>query len=201
MIITDRSQFNARYWASRDPRVLALQQLNTADGFPNTGARLAAAHPLAQSGLILAAGIDIDGLDPFLYMRDLASLGFVWYSALFQQELPTSQILDYQDASKAWPNSVKISLDDGDYPPFSQPEPPPVNLSPVANVPGVNGQYPINASVFFKDGQPQYHEGSIAIAPANGETVYAHFGSSGIVSGIWMWETAQARAARIAAGG
>ncbi len=195
-IITDQQTFDALFVASRDPRLAALQDLKTADGRPDVAARTTGAVKLAQAGLIINEGIDINGMDPFFFMRWLASMGFVWYQALFQAA-PAS-LLDYQDASKAWPSSIKISLDDGDYPAFAQPAPPQPDQSPVGTLSGVAGTYGINAQVFYKNGSPQYSEGQTAIA-SDGETVYAHYGPSGLWWG-WAWETAAAKAARIAAG-
>jgi len=201
-IVTDQSTFNALFWASRDPRLAALQNLKTPAGLPDIGARMAQAQTLASAGLVVIAGIDIDGDDPFFYMRDLASLGFVWQEALFQQPLPTDSILEYQDASKAYPKSVKISLNDADYPALVPPTPPPVEQSPIGAASGLPGEYGINAQNFYTNGVANYREGqaSTPFTAPDGEVLYAHWGPSTLFWG-WAWYTEAALAATKQAGG
>ncbi len=188
-IVTDQATFDALFNASRDPRLAALQELKTPEGFPDIGARTAAAQALHEVGLIVNEGVDISGMDPFLFMRWLASLQFVWFQAMFQQYAPS--LLDYQNAAKAWPGSIKISLDDGDYKPFTTPAPPIDHSSPIGPLALADPETYNVTNAFWKNGSPAYKEGqaSTPFLSPKGATLYARYISSGLFN-FWAWRTA-----------
>ncbi len=117
----------------------------------------------------------------------------IWHEAMFQQQ-PAS-LLDYLNASKAWPGSIKISLDSADYPPFNAPPAPIDHTSPIGAASNVQGVY-TTAPAFYQNGSPLYKEGQAStpyVAP-DGQTLYAHYGSSGLFN-FWWWWTAAAKQA------
>lgn len=197
-IVTNQTTFDALFAASRDPRLAALQNPKTPEGLPDVGGTYRQAVALHDLGLSINEGVDIYGMSPYLFMRWLLSNGYVWHEAMFQQQ-PVN-LYDYRDATKAWPASIKISLDDADYPPLVQPVSPVDRTSPIGVTMG-DGRYGVTNS-FWRNGSPAFKEGAAStpyVTPDN-QTLYAHFGSSTFVNMPW-WETATAKAARIAAGG
>lgn len=155
------------YWASKNPQVASLQSLKTAEGLPNIGARESLASQLESQGLIIDRQIDIWGWDPVLVMGERASHGFLWGPNATQPNAPS--LLDYLDLSKRWPNSIKYSLDAGDYPPFAPAVITPISTSPVGTYNG--GVYSVNLSVAQVHGVLLYRDGQ-AYTDNNGTYIF-----------------------------
>lgn len=125
---------NEIYWASRDPRIQALQKLNnvSSDG---THPRFDQAVVLAQQGLVINAVIDAWGTDAGQIMALWEFYGYTWVPSILQpgvQEAPgfNQPGLTPYDPNNPPAGSIKVSTDAADYPPFAEPEPPgPVDLT------------------------------------------------------------------------
>jgi hypothetical protein len=147
-MITSQDYFN-----SKDPRIVALQSL------PDMAAKISEAATLDANGtgLIIDWAIDIWGWDPVLVMGARKAYGYTWCPAGFQ---PNPPLADLADPSKAWPRSIKVSVDLADYPPFAPPPPAlPVNTSPIGTLNG--DAYSVNIPAaqihgqwLYRDGQP-----------------------------------------------
>lgn len=152
------------YWASKDPRVVALQQLKVADGDPDLDARITGATALdaGGTGLIIDWPIDIWGWSPTLVMGARAAYGYVWAPSGFQPNPPLPQLAD---ASLAYPRSIKVSINAADYPAFAPPiAAPPLSTSPIGPLNGT--LYGVNIAAaqlhgtwLFADGQ-QFQQGA-----------------------------------------
>lgn len=155
---------NAIYWASRDPRIQALQQLNNINDGDGKAARYDAAIALAQEGLIIDAQIDGWGIDAAQEMSLRAFYGYTWYPSIIQpppsvpgHSLPGETPYDPNNPPAG---SVKVSTDAADYPPFAPPTPPaPVDLT----VEFVGGAFYPGSNVYYGIGNSQ--------AVNNGETI------------------------------
>ncbi len=142
---------NDIYWASKDPRIVALRTL------PDIGSRDTAAYELDKLGLIIDRQIDVWGWDPHLVMGYRLFYGDVWVPNAYQPNaLNTS---DYFDINKIWQRAIRVSIDATDYKPFNPPTPdPPPSTSTIGVLNG--GQYTVNRDVaqingqfIFKNGQ------------------------------------------------
>lgn len=145
--------------------------------------RIAAAAALESQGLVVDKPIDVWGWDAGLVMAYRMSLG-----------LKTAP-----GATQAMPGTIKVSVDAADYPPFHPAAPPAPVTSPVGAQSPTPGVYTWTPAAFDGHGNPLFVENETLRAP-NGELVSWHgysvapFGFPG-----WQWETAAAKAARIAA--
>ena len=95
----NQADFNALYWASKDPRIKAAQDLEFSPG-------QGLASPRGQTiGQLMASGVEIDvpimlwGWDPFNIMTLRQSFGY-----------------EFVPSASGMP--IKVSLDPKDYPPF-----------------------------------------------------------------------------------
>lgn len=150
------------YWASKDPRIVALQQLP-----PASGARNDAAAALDKAGLIIDRAVDVWGWDPTILMNYRKSLGYPWLPNAFQPDLvdplhtgvvPAGQ--QPTDMSKPWARSIKVSTDAKDYPPFTPPAPKPAYDGITTNFDPAIGVYTVNpAAVTGPDGKWIFQEG------------------------------------------
>jgi hypothetical protein len=139
LIITDNTQFNQIYMASLPPKVVALMNMPIGD------LRTAQALALSRSGLLIDNPIMVWGWDPFKVMMLRQSYGLTWVPSGAQPPLgapngvalpgvaPQPGQIPYDPANPP-ANSIKVSLDSNDYPPFTAPvvvPTPPAITSPV----------------------------------------------------------------------
>src|SRR5579871_1331723 len=115
---TNQFTFDAAYTASRPPQVRKIQELD------NLGDRMTIAADLATMGYLIDVPIDVYGWDPFNTMTLRKSFGYTWVPSALA---PGVQIapgvgqpgtLRPYDPTRPGPNSIKVSLDLADYPPF-----------------------------------------------------------------------------------
>lgn len=157
---------SALYFASKDPRIVALQQVREAStGLPDLAGRLTAAQPLDSAGLVVDMQIDIWGWDPVLVMAARKQYGFPWVPNAFQPNLvdplatgviPSGSVAT--DMRRPWPRSIKVSVDAADYPAFAPPPPPPTpSASPVG--PRVGDLFGVNIAAASVNGQFLFQDG------------------------------------------
>ena len=122
----NQKQFNDLYWAHQPPEVRALRD-NTTD----QTARMNRALDLALKGfeidLPIMGYIDTD---PYTTMRIRQLYGYTWVPAALQPQVMVAPGLRINTQAAYDPNnppagSIKVSLEESDYPPFDPPKPPP----------------------------------------------------------------------------
>ena len=159
------------YWASKDSRVAALQNLKTSDGLPDITSRLATAKTLdaGGTGIIIDNQIDIWGWDPTLVMGYRQQYGYIWVPNAFQtpEALPT---LEDMKTTPAWDRSIKVSTDANDYPAFTPPKLFVPSTSPIGVLNG--GQFAVNYSAVIKNGAIMFVDGQEYAE--NGQTYLFH---------------------------
>lgn len=91
---SDRDTYNAAYWASRDPRIGALQQLPPVE-------RYNAAYELAKKGLLIDEEIDARAQDPWLitFLR-LYVDQTPWIPSAMQPNIQSSGLLPGEQPNK-----------------------------------------------------------------------------------------------------
>lgn len=178
---------NEIYWASRDPRIQALQQLNNINDGDGKAARYDAAIALAQQGLIIDAQIDGWGIDAAQEMSLRAFYGYTWWPSIIQP--PPSvpgHVLSGQtpyDPNNPPAGSVKVSTDAADYPPFAPPTPPaPVDLTLTCVgapfYPGSNLYYDIGQSQNITNGETiTGSKGTFVATKISYPTPFSRFGN------------------------
>ncbi len=118
------------YWASFDPKVQALRNMDA----NSVGA---AALALAQQGYVIDFPTMVWQEDPVLVMAIRKYMGMTWAPSILQpQVFPVSSGLSLPpyDPNNPPLNSIKVSVDVADYPPFAAP--PPLPPQPVKQVVG-----------------------------------------------------------------
>lgn len=200
-------QFNAAYLAAQPLNVQLI--LKSTD--PNSSARLAAlaGQPSIDPQIILA------GRDAYWTMWARQMYGYTWVPALGQppiQVVPGQFLEGYPSYDPNNPPAGSIIVVDPancdlatTYPPVIPP-PLPVDatVNPVgapmftASGLGTPGTYYANFAAIFHNGQPVYTEG--AEVNDNGTILFYHQGFDAMGQITPMWETAAAKAARVAKG-
>lgn len=188
---------SAVYFASKDPRIVALKDLAAAPD------RLfQEAQKLNDAGLIIDQEIDINRWDPVLVMAGREQYGYPWVPNAFQGNLvdplnlgvvPAGSVRT--DMSQPWPRSIKVSTDSTDFPPVAPPVTTPNPPHDAVLMDYGNGILAVDPSVAFVNGKPLFNEGDQITH--EGKPIIWHWalGFAGRPSPIW--ETAEHRAARV----
>lgn len=172
------------YWASKDPRIAALQMLP-----PNSDERNSAAQALDKAGLIIDRAIDIWGWDPTQVMVIRKAYGYPWAPNAFQPNfvdplhlglVPQGQ--QPTDMTKPWPRSIKVSTDAKDYPAFAPPPPPqPVYDGVTYGFDDKTGTYNVNpAAVTGPDGKWIFAEGQTLLYKEQKVTFHLSYSIMGV---------------------
>lgn len=153
------------------------------------GARESKARELHDQGYVIDRQIEIWGWDAGKVMAYRQILGFT---------TSPSAIFSPSDT----PTSIKVSIDAADYPPFHPPAPPEPVGSPVGAVGSIAGVYSIRTQAIYDgNGKLLYKEGD-PFTLADGTVVTFHQQMVAPFNMVgYSWETAAAKAARIAGGG
>lgn len=147
------------YWASKDPKVAAIHNMDM-------GSRVTAAQALDAQGFVIDNQIDIWGWDPVLVMTSRGQYGYSWVPNAFQPNLidplkfgvvPTGSVPT--DMSHPWARSIKVSTLASDYPSINPPAP----------------QQPIGDGVtwYFDSNQGVYGVVASRVTDANGKWIYS----------------------------
>lgn len=145
--MTQQEVFNAAYWASKDPEVRKLKDMEN---------RKALAADLARQGFAINMWIEYHGFDPYSTMTMLKQYGYTWISRLFGTPMPNVapgvSLPGYPQYDPNHPpaDAIKISTDLSDYPPFDKvPPPPPVKpINPVGSLADENAYYDLCGPLF-----------------------------------------------------
>lgn len=147
------------YWNSKDPRVVAL-------GDVEFDAREDVAKALDAQGLVIDRAIDIYRWDPVKVMEFRLQLGVPFVPNAFQENLvdpfktgvvPAGAIAT--DFSKQFFRSIKSSVDLADYPPFTVVTPAPdTTFDPVGNEIG-NGTFAAISAANYANGDTHTKDG------------------------------------------
>lgn len=169
------------YWASK-PDVYQPLRAMTGGG----SERSALADSLHEQGYLIDEAIDIWGWDAGKVMAMIAKTGL--------KVVP--------DKWQNLPGTIKVSIDAADYPPVHPAAPPPApETSPVGKQSPTPGVYTWTPAAFDGHGNARYKEGDSVIAP-DGNTVTFHIYMAPPFDMVgWEWETASAKATRLAAEG
>jgi len=148
--------------------------------------RLAMAQAMEAQGLVIDKPIDVWGWDAGLIMAYRLSLG-----------LKTAP-----SATQSMPGTIKVSVDAADYPPFHPAVPPPAPAtSPVGAQSPTLGVYTWTPAAFDGHGNPVFKEGDSVTAPDGNVVTFHIYQAPPFAMTGWEWETASAKAARLAAEG
>lgn len=120
--------FNAAYWASQDPRIVAAfkeqsaSDLNAPTAEQELSDRLERGKLLASEGLLIDKRIMVEMADPYWTMFMRRSYGMTWEPSLFGAPVqiigPANPGYIQYDPAHPPAGSIKVSLDLADYPPF-----------------------------------------------------------------------------------
>jgi len=172
---------NDIYWDSKPD---AYQPLRAMVG--GGAERQALAAHLHDQGYLIDWAIDINGWDAGLVMAIRLHDG--------DKVVP--------DKWQNLPGTIKVSIDAADYPPaHPAPTPPPPTTNPVGAQSPTPGVYTWTPAAFDGHGNPVFKEGDSVTAPDGNVVTFHIYQAPPFAMTGWEWETASAKAARLAAEG
>lgn len=173
---------DAIYRASRPDAVRALYAISVLD----QAARQNLAVSLTSQGYKINTPMDIWGWDAGKFMAYATQLGAKTIPAM----------------NEAAPGTIPVSINADDYPPADPaPAPPAPPTSPIGAESTTPGTYGVTQAAFNGHGVPIYAEAQSIPGPKGEPVFFNGFLEAFFGVPAWRWETAQARATRIAAEG
>ena len=120
---TTQTEFDQAYWASQPPEVRALI------GVADQDQRGAQAAQLASRGFTIDVPIMVWGWDPYQVMSLRANYGYTWVPSALQPAVAMAPGVSIPgampyDAAHPPAESIRVSTNIQDYPPFNPPAPP-----------------------------------------------------------------------------
>lgn len=118
--MSTESVFNTAYWLAKDPKVRALNDI------PDFNTRQTAAMMLASQGFAIDVPIMVWDWSPYLVMLQRANYGYVWVPSALETPISIAPgvaqpgTVPYDPAHPS-SNSIKVSVNLADYPPFNPP--------------------------------------------------------------------------------
>ena len=149
--------FNEAYWLSKPPAVRAIRSVPTC-----SPERWQAAMDLVKAGYIIDPDIEVSGLQPYETMYWRKYYGYTWIPKF--PDAPSWTLMPGitglpgipYDPTNAPKDSIKVSLDSADYPPYDPPRPItlpiPVEAKPWWERPLGSGKYAVRIGDTSPDG-------------------------------------------------
>lgn len=127
---TTQTEFDQAYWASQPTEVRALP------GIADLNQRATRAAQLASNGFLIDVPIMVWAWDAYLVMQQRQAYGYTWVPSALQPSIQVAPGISDPpfapyDAAHPPAGSIKVSLNIGDYPPYS----PPAATTPAATDP------------------------------------------------------------------